>query len=152
MAQSLQPPSIHWYTSRGAARIDKTHPLRLPGVTITPTKSCRYLGLQMDSGLNWRDHIQHVQQKASTSLVALSALASSAWGANVATLRLVYRAMIMPRILYGCSAWFTAREHRPLRQAYKSKSRTAHLLTPIQRRAAQIITGAFRTTAANAHG
>ena len=131
-------------------RINNTHPLRLPGITITPAQSCRYLGLQMDNKLNWRDHIQHIQQKASKSLAALSALASSSWGANVATLRLVYRAMVMPRILYGCSAWFTSRRHRSTRQVYKSKSRTAHLLTPIQRRAAQIITGAFRTTAANA--
>jgi ribonuclease HI/exonuclease III len=131
-------------------RINKAHPLRLPGITITPAQSCRYLGLQMDNGLNWRDHIQHIQQKASKSLAALSALASSTWGANVATLRLVYRAMIVPRILYACSAWFTARRHRPTGQVYKSKSRTAHLLTPVQRRAAQIIMGAFRTTAANA--
>ena len=131
-------------------RINKAHPLRLPDITITPAQSCRYLGLQVDNGLNWRDHIQHIQQKASKSLAALSALASSTWGANVATLRLVYRAMIVPRILYACSAWFTARRHRPTGQVYKSKSRTAHLLTPVQRRAAQIIMGAFRTTAANA--
>ena len=42
-------------------RINKAHPLRLPDITITPAQSCRYLGLQMDNGLNWRDHIQHIQ-------------------------------------------------------------------------------------------
>ena len=90
--------------------------------------------------------VQRVQQRASTSLVALSALASSTWGANVATLQVVEHA----RILYGCSGWFTAREHRPSRQVYKSKSRSAYLLTQIQRRATQIIAEAFRTTATNA--
>ena len=126
------------------------HPLRLPDITIVPETSCRYLGLQIDNRLEWTDHIQRVSQTATRRLTALSALASSSWGANLTTLRLVYRAMILPQLLYGCSAWYKIRTHRRAGHAHKQQSQAVRQLAPIQRRAAQIITGAFRTTATSA--
>jgi hypothetical protein len=131
-------------------KVNTKHPLRLPRHTITPDPSCRYLGLQMDSKLEWKDHVQFIQQRATKRLTVLSSLASSTWGANLNTLRQVYQAMILPQMLYGCSAWYKARPHRPQGKPCVNKSKMAHTLAPIQRRAAQIITGAFRTTAANA--
>ncbi|OQV10369.1 hypothetical protein CLAIMM_14382 [Cladophialophora immunda] len=127
--------------------VNTKHPLRLPDITITPVSSCRYLGLQIDNRLTWKDHVQRIQQKASQRLIALSSLASSTWGADLITLRHVYQAMLLPQLLYGCSAWYKVRQSG---RSHKRQSRVARLLTSVQRRAAQIITGAFRTTAANA--
>ena len=132
------------------SRVDTTHPLRLPGITIKPALSCKYLGLEIDNTLVWKEHIQRIQQKALQRLTALSSLASSTWGANLATLRQVYQAMILPQLLYGCSTWYQTRENRRQGQPYRSRSVIGRLLAPIQKRAAQIITGAFRTTATNA--
>ena len=131
-------------------KVNTQHPLRLSGFTVTPTPSCRYLGLQTDSKLKWRDHIQRIQEKASKRLITLSSLASSTWGANLHTLRLVYQAMILPQMLYGYSAWYTTRMRRTSGKPYMHQSTMARFLTPVQRRAAQVITGAFRTAAANA--
>ena len=67
--------------------------------------SCRYLGVEMDSKLHWGHHHEKVESKATKRLSALSSLASSTWGTGLINLRQVYRAMIVPQMLYGCSAW-----------------------------------------------
>jgi hypothetical protein len=59
----------------------------------------------MDTKLCWDYHCERVEVEVTKRIAALLALASSTWGTGMINLRQVYRAMIVPQMLYGCSAW-----------------------------------------------
>jgi hypothetical protein len=58
-------------------------------------------------------------------------------------MRKIYRAVVVPQLLYGVAAWFSLRQIPAVDQ-----NKIIYEFTKIQKRAAVLISGAFRGTAA----
>ncbi|KAJ5100018.1 zinc knuckle domain protein [Penicillium argentinense] len=121
-------------------------PLSLQGHTVPATRTAeRYLGYWLDPGLEFQHHREKAISKASVSLQALRSLAGSTWGASLSAMRRIYQAVVIPQMLFGVSVWY-----HPL-MISKTKARMiSQPFVAIQKRAACLISGAFRTTAAEA--
>jgi hypothetical protein len=116
-------------------------------ITIQPSGTAKYLGVWLDKHLDFNTHRQKLLTKANGSLEALRAMTGSVWGASLAAMRKVYQAVVVPQMLYGVSAWYC-----PAARAMPAGElrRTINEFTKIQRRAAVLISGAFKSTSAAA--
>lgn len=119
---------------------DNERPVWLDGREVKPVPRCRILGLIIDNKLNWNGHIEHIETKLTKSLGALSSLAGSTWGTGYKGLRQVYQATIIPQITYAASIWYA-----PLDSEDSHREKAVGKLEAIQKKAARIITGAFKT-------
>ncbi|KAA6409153.1 MAG: reverse transcriptase [Lasallia pustulata] len=97
---------------------------------VSHSRTCRVLGVILDSQLDFETHIRHIEAKATTSLGGLAAIAGSTWGFGLKDLRRLYISVV-PQILYCCSAWYVADQARG---TVMRRQRTLQKLTAIQQR------------------
>jgi hypothetical protein len=124
----------------------ESDPVQYPGTAtlIQPSKSARYLGIYLDKTLSFEDHRREVIAKASGSLEALRSITGSTWGASLKAMRMIYQRVVIPQLLWGVTAWYSPRSHVvPAKQL----NQVVTNLIRIQRRAAILISGAFKSTA-----
>ena len=129
----------HHTRRRQVADVDRH--IQIEQTIITPSESSKYLGVTLDTALNWKQHIQNLKIKTSKSIGALASLASPTWGVRVAELRKIYQAVVIPQMMYGCSVWSVAHEHG---EGYAKQ--TIDSLKSLQAKAARIIGGAYKAT------
>ncbi|KUM55456.1 hypothetical protein ACN42_g11818, partial [Penicillium freii] len=123
-------------------------PVTIPGdpipTILKPTDTAKYLGIWLDKHLNFTIHRKKMLAKGASSLEALRGISGSTWGSSLIAMRKVYQAVIFPQMLWGLSAWYCpAARSMPRGDLDKLTSE----LTKIQKRAAILISGAFRGTA-----
>ncbi|KUM55425.1 hypothetical protein ACN42_g11853 [Penicillium freii] len=120
-------------------------PVTIPGDTptvLTPTDTAKYLGVWLDKHLNFTIHRKKMLAKGASSLEALRGISGSTWGSSLIAMRKVYQAVIIPQMLWGLSAWYCLAA-----RATPGLDRLTNELIKIQKRAAILISGAFRGTA-----
>lgn len=78
------------------------------GTVIPKEKSARYLGLHLDSSLNWGVHIQKKKKQLKLATQRLSWLLRPGSGLSVENRLLVYKVMLMPMWTYGAELWGSA--------------------------------------------
>ncbi|KAJ5159350.1 uncharacterized protein N7500_009001 [Penicillium coprophilum] len=122
-------------------------PVVIPGdipAVLAPKEVARYLGVWLDKHLNFTTHRKKMLAKGAGSLEALRGISGSTWGSSLIAMRKVYQAVIIPQMLWGLSAWYCPAARAMPRG---DLDKLTNELTKIQKRAAILISGAFRGTA-----
>jgi ribonuclease HI len=140
---------IHFIHRRDQRRIkdgmlDLTLHIRGRSQVVEAKQNARYLGVWLDSELSGKAHLDKAVARAIKSIGALSAITGSTWGATRDQVLKLYKAIVIPGMLYACSVWYTPSET----YGYKvHKKRVEETLSRLQKKALCVATGAFRTTA-----
>lgn len=106
------------------------------GQRIELSKEAKYLGVTLDTRLNWKAHIEKTIEKAIRCFWACRRMVGRTWGLQPKMISWLYTHVIIPKITYGAIAWW----HKT------NEKTTANKLEAIQRMAELAITGAMRTT------
>lgn len=100
----------------------------------------------LDRRLCWNEHINHLDGKAAKKLSVIG-MGGSIWGLNIADLRCLYISTVLPAFTYASFVWSTP---NPGHGKNATQDKVHAFLTKIQRRAAHLISGSFRTTSSAA--
>ena len=126
-------------------------PLDLPGLEapIKAMDAVKYLGIYFDRKLSWEAQLEHIKEKTSHRLKAISSLGSSTWGIGIKELRHIYVACILPLATYGASAWVPYDSHNSgTIQRFRN---VAKKLKRIQNQAGKAISGGYLRVAGEAY-
>lgn len=118
----------------------RREPLRLFGAEINMSMKVKYLGVTLDSKLNWNEHVEDKIQKAKRVLFQCRRVCGLKWGLNPETMKWIYTMMVRPVITYASVIWWTKVSQKTIKKR----------LDRVQRLACVGITGAIRTTPTSA--
>ena len=109
--------------------------ISIDGKRIDYKESVKLLGIYLDTGLTFNQHIAKVRKEAGRRIGQLKALANTEWGCSPVLLRTFYVGYIRSIIEYGSDIWGPMISKTNLKQ-----------LETIQNAAARTITGCVNTT------
>jgi hypothetical protein len=72
---------------------------------LAQVNSIKYLGIIFDDKMTFRDHVNHVEEKCTKLISALSKSAKVTWGLKHEAWKIIYTGGILPLILYGAPVW-----------------------------------------------
>jgi hypothetical protein len=122
------------FTNRRIVR--DSRPITLLGKELVMMGEVKYLGVILDSKLNWNHHLQKIIRKSMTTFTVVRRMYGKRWGLRPSMLHWLYTRVIRPSILYAALVWWPK---------VKQKS-TKNQLGRIQRMACLAITGAMKST------
>ena len=85
--------------------ISLPRPIRLQGLDIAFCNTVKYLGIHLDSRLNWHDHVHKTAKKCINILFASRKMIGDRWGLSPDKIMWVYNAIIKPIMTYACVTW-----------------------------------------------
>ena len=86
----------------GTSRHNIDYDLKINGVTLSRTNSCKFLGIIIDESLSWKQHLSSVNKKLSHALFGIKQLK---FFLPKESLRILYFSLIHSHLSYGLLAW-----------------------------------------------
>ncbi len=86
--------------------------IKLNNNMIELKKEMKYLGLVIDSKLNWRSHINYVYDKALKLTIKLSLIARNKWCLSSKSLKTIYKGAVLALISYCTPIWYESLEKK----------------------------------------
>ena len=106
------------------------------GIKLSLSVSVKYLGVNLDSRLTWREHVEVKVRKAQNLLWACKRKCGAAWGPKTKVVHWLYVAIVRPTTSFASFVWWTGCQ----------TASTKKKLSKIQRLACLKTTGAIRMT------
>jgi len=134
--------------TRNPARAMDSAPLVLPHAIIEPVPTTRYLGIFLDTRLDWKEQCTRAVKKGMEYTLALRRISKHSSGLPPRQLRRLYVAVVIPKMLYGIDVWC-----QPARQGQKRQVgsvRVVKALSRVQRLGAVTILGGLRSSPTDA--
>ena len=120
--------------------------LILTGQQVQEVPSYKYLGIQIDAHLRWREQAQRTTANATKWILQYRRLTRPSTGVKAKLMRQLYLAVALPKITYGIDIWYTP----PTKAAGCTKNTGSagalRNLQKAQRMATLAITGTLRTS------
>ena len=109
----------------------------IDGTELVENSVIKYLGLQIDRKLQWREHVKFAVQKANKRLLTLRKISGHRWGIDSTIMAKLVKMGVLPTLYYAAPIWASAR----------ANPQTLRSLEVITRQLALIVTGCLKTTA-----
>ena len=107
--------------------------LKLNNQDIPFSTSVRYLGVILDRGLTFREHVKAKFKAAKFKLFQVRNAIGKFWGPTPAQIRWIYMSIIRPSITYGCLIWGKVTRYKYFLQTAEKLQRMALMpMAPIR--------------------
>ncbi|MCP4492161.1 MAG: hypothetical protein GY820_33365, partial [Gammaproteobacteria bacterium] len=115
-------------------------PLKVGNIPIELSPTAKFLGVTLDSKLNFNEHITKITNKATASLMQCKKAVGPTWGLTPKTCKWLYSIVIRPILTYCVSIWIRATHTQ----------HNAKKIERVQALALRIMSGAMPSTPFNA--
>ncbi|KAF5384346.1 hypothetical protein D9615_003173 [Tricholomella constricta] len=109
----------------------------------------KYLGVVFDPKLRWTAHHQKVLASATWWSFQVARLSKISGGMPPHRIRQLYNTVAVPAFTYAADVWYTGVHDSPSGKKRLGSVAITKKLTPVQRRAAKLVTGSLSTTASD---
>jgi hypothetical protein len=97
---------------------------------LEDVQKIKYLGIIIDSKLNFREHIVYISSECTKLTHAQSKYAKECWGLTHEALYTIYKGAILPLLLYGALVWIEALEKESNKTVYNRVQRLINIKIP----------------------